>query len=118
MVVELDPPHSPFNQNYGRARVTFFRSGNASDAAGPDIPLGKLAVTTIVSRYNRNKLEYTFKSGNIFNASWAEGIPEVLCCVEKGNACWNSFCRLRFLRYSYKIKKRNRTRGFAPHLPC
>jgi len=54
-----------------------FTSGNASDSAGPDIAMGDLEVTTIVSRYNRNKLEYTFKSGNVFNASWSEGIPEV-----------------------------------------
>ena len=52
-----------------------FTSGNASDSAGFDIP--KLAITTIVSRYNKNLLDYTFKSGSIFNASWSEGVPIV-----------------------------------------
>jgi hypothetical protein len=54
-----------------------FTSGNATDSAGYDVAMGKLAITTIVSRYNKNALEYTFKSGSIFNASWTEGVPEV-----------------------------------------
>jgi hypothetical protein len=55
-----------------------FTSGNATGiGGGADIPMGKLSISTIVSRFNRAKLEYTFKSGNVFNASWTEGVPEV-----------------------------------------
>jgi len=55
-----------------------FTSGNATGlGGGKDIPMGGLKVTTVVSRFNRAKLEYTFKSGTVFNASWSEGEPEV-----------------------------------------
>jgi hypothetical protein len=65
---------------YDNVTVTLggFTSGNATGlGGGDDIPMGQMPITTIVSRWNRAKLEYTFRSGNVFNASWTEGVPEV-----------------------------------------
>jgi len=56
-----------------------FTSGNATDKAGRDIPMGDVLIKTVVSRYDFDQasLEFKFKSEPIFNASWTEGLPEV-----------------------------------------
>lgn len=43
---------------------------------GKDVPLNPgLEITSIVSRYSKVILDYTFRSPKIFNASWTEGDP-------------------------------------------
>mmetsp|Transcript_26309 Transcript_26309/g.34214 ORF Transcript_26309/g.34214 Transcript_26309/m.34214 type:complete len:591 (+) Transcript_26309:621-2393(+) len=54
-----------------------FTSGDAISEAGRDIAMGDLNISTVVSRYNTDTLEYVVKSPNVFNASWIEGEAEV-----------------------------------------